>query len=124
MMTPHQTPPRHAWRLGAHPRSPQDSPFGCRARGPRPRPSTPSKWRFRTLNPQEPLRGLALVDREAGRVAEAVDSLRRALLLAPRYAQLHLDLGIAHDYVEARHEAMAAYATALSLEPDWLQDSY
>ena len=60
----------------------------------------------------EPLRGCALVLRERGRLAEAVATLTSALRLAPAEAQLHMDLGITHDYGERREAAMAAYEAA------------
>ena len=60
----------------------------------------------------EPLRRCALVLRERGRLTEAVATLTSALRLAPAEAQLHMDLGITHDYGERREAAMAAYEAA------------
>ena len=65
----------------------------------------------------EPLRGVALVARERNRQPEALHALRRALTLAPRYAQLYIDLGISHDYREEREAAMAAYRSASAIAP-------
>ena len=65
----------------------------------------------------EPLRGVALVLRERGRLNEALDAIRRALLIAPAEPQLYLDRGITHDYAERRELAMEAYAAAAALEP-------
>ena len=41
---------------------------------------------------------MALVDRERGRVPEALHALHGALHLAPEYAQLYVDLGASYDY--------------------------
>ena len=68
----------------------------------------------------EPLRGMALVERERGRIPQALQLLARAARLHPHSAQLHLDEGIVHDYAEARLAAYEAYGRALRLQPEGL----
>lgn len=68
----------------------------------------------------EPLRGMALVERERGRIPQALQLLARAAKLHPANAQLHLDEGIVHDYAEARLPAFEAYSRALRLRPEGL----
>ena len=53
----------------------------------------------------EPLRGMALVLRERGRLNEALHSLSTAHAIKPGDPQLRLDVGITHDYAERREEA-------------------
>ena len=65
----------------------------------------------------EPLRGMALVERERGRLPQALKLLAAATAIAPAATQLHLDRGVVHDYAEDRLAAIAAYTEALRLAP-------
>ena len=60
----------------------------------------------------EAFRGVALVLRERGRLPEAIAALTSALAIAPADPQLHIDVGITHDYAERREDAMSAYEAA------------
>ena len=73
--------------------------------------------RAASLSPtdSEARRGVALVLRERGRLAEAHHWLSGARRIAPENAQLALDVGITFDYEERRHEAMHAYNLAWQL---------
>jgi tetratricopeptide (TPR) repeat protein len=57
----------------------------------------------------EPLRGMALVERERGRLPQALKLLAAAVAIAPAVAQLHVDRGVVHDYAEARLASIEAY---------------
>jgi protein O-GlcNAc transferase len=55
---------------------------------------------------------------EAGKLEDAVQSLREAVLVFPAHASAWNDLGVVMEALENRHEAMACYRAALRVEPD------
>lgn len=67
-------------------------------------------------------RGAALA--EAGKIAEAVEQFRKALLLAPDLPEARYHLGLAHDRLGQTDEAMAEFEEALRLQGDFLQARY
>jgi Flp pilus assembly protein TadD len=56
---------------------------------------------------------------QQGRLGEAVASFRRALALAPGYAEAHYNLGTALLVLGRREEAVASFRAALALRPDY-----
>ena len=67
-------------------------------------------------------KGTALA--EAGKIAEAVEQFRKALLLAPDLPEARYHLGLAHDRLGQTDEAMAEFEEALRLQGDFLQARY
>lgn len=57
---------------------------------------------------------------EAGRVEEAVERYREALLLSPRDARLHSNMGLLHEKAGDRAAALECYRAARKLAPDEL----
>ena len=55
---------------------------------------------------------------QVGRVAEAVEQFRQALVLQPDNAPVHYNLGNALAQLGKRQEAIAEYEQALKLEPN------
>ena len=67
-------------------------------------------------------KGAALA--EAGKIGEAVEQFRRALLLAPGFPEARYHLGLAYDRLGQTDEAMAEFEAALGLRADFLQARY
>lgn len=77
-----------------------------------------------TWQASEPLRGVALVLRERGRLQQALDALDRALVIAPADPQLYIDRGITHDYAERREvRQLANRADHAPLGAWWMRHS-
>lgn len=64
-----------------------------------------------------PYANLALIQRRAGKHAEAVAELERAVQLNPRSAELHNQLGISYRHAGDFRKAQAAYDRAIALDP-------
>lgn len=62
---------------------------------------------------------LGVLRHQQGRDAEAVDLLRRAVSLRPRFAGAHLNLGNAWKALKQFDEAQASYRAALAVQPDF-----
>jgi tetratricopeptide (TPR) repeat protein len=60
---------------------------------------------------------LALLLRETGRAREAAECLRRAIALAPAWAQARSNLGLALESAGAWNEAVATYREAIATHP-------
>ncbi|RKP59237.1 tetratricopeptide repeat protein [Pararobbsia silviterrae] len=61
---------------------------------------------------------LGLLRHQQGRHTEAVDLLKRAVALRPRFAGAHLNLGNAWKALKRFDEAQASYRAALAAQPD------
>lgn len=70
--------------------------------------------------PEDPWvwRNLALALRRAGRFEEARDAAHRALLLEPRFAAAHLELGKSYEVEGSYAKALAPYREVTALEPE------
>lgn len=62
---------------------------------------------------------LGVLRHQQGRNAEAVELLRRAVALRPRFAGAHLNLGNAWKALRQFDEAQASYRAALAVQPDF-----
>jgi Flp pilus assembly protein TadD len=71
-----------------------------------------------TVDPSEPYLGRATAQLSRGDAAGAVETLRRALGLAPDHAGAHALLALALLRLRRRHAARSEAATALALEPE------
>lgn len=61
---------------------------------------------------------------EAGKIGEAVEQFRKALLLAPGFPEARYHLGLAYDRLGQTDEAMVQFEAALGLRADFLQARY
>lgn len=76
--------------------------------------------------PREPAvyRALATVQQMAGRHDDAVEAMRRAILMAPRDVNLQADLGQTLAAAGRTDEAIAAFSQAVALQPDFAAGWY
>lgn len=76
--------------------------------------------------PREPAvhRALATLQQMAGRHDDAVEAMRRAVLMAPRDVHLQADLGQTLAAAGRTDEALAAFSQAVELQPDFAAGWY
>lgn len=76
--------------------------------------------------PREPavLRALAALQQIAGHHDDAVEAMRRAVLMMPRDVHLQADLGQTLAAAGRTDEAIAAFAQAVALQPDFAEGWY
>jgi SAM-dependent methyltransferase/tetratricopeptide (TPR) repeat protein len=73
----------------------------------------------RDLTSSVDLNNLGLSQQNLGKLEDAVESYRKALLLRPNFAEAHYNLGNALNEQGRLADAVAAYQSALKLKPDF-----
>lgn len=72
----------------------------------------------------EALYMLGVCERQSGNFEAAVRLFRRALLIQPRSAEVHSELGLALDAAEQHDEALACFEKLIELKPDFAEAHY
>ncbi len=72
----------------------------------------------------EALYMLAVCERQSGNFVSAVRLLRRALLIEPRSAEVHAELGLALEAAQQLDEALACFDKLIDLKPDFAEAHY
>ena len=67
---------------------------------------------------------LAVLDFQAGDVAQAEEHIRQAIAIAPGEATFHLNLGWMLEELSREAEAVSSYEKALELKPEWASHSF